>query len=92
MWVYNFSATDWDLYWTVLTCALAGDDELSVGENTKKHKVTIKVESRSVELRRKGEIYTLNGRLIFKGKGKVNLKPGAYFIKMDGKTQKVVIR
>ncbi len=92
LWVYNFSATDWDLYWTVLTCALAGDDELSVGENTKEHEGTIKVESRSVELRRKGEIYTLNGRLIFKGKGKVNLKPGAYFIKMDGKTQKVVIR
>jgi len=31
LWVYRYSSTDYNLYFSVLTCALGGDDELAVG-------------------------------------------------------------
>ncbi len=39
----------------------------------------------------KGSIYDIYGRLVGRG-GKISLKPGIYFVKVDGKVYKIVVR
>ncbi len=39
-----------------------------------------------------GEVYSVSGRLVFSGKGRVSLPAGVYFVKVRGKVFKVVVR
>lgn len=91
LWVYRYSATDWDMYWTVLTCALGGDDELAVGEDTKAQE-DIRLNGRMLYIPSDAKIYSLTGRKVFEGKGWTSLPSGMYFIKTARGIKRVVIR
>ena len=40
----------------------------------------------------KGEVYSVSGRLVFRGEGRISLPAGVYFVKVRGKVFKVVLR
>ena len=45
-----------------------------------------------VMLRDTGEVYSASGRLVFRGKGRISLSTGVYFVKVGGRVFKVVVR
>jgi hypothetical protein len=75
LWVYQYSSTDWDLYFSVLTCALGEDEELAVGEKDKGRE-NIRIEGRMLHLPEFSIIYSSSGRKVFEGKGWTYLNPG----------------
>ncbi len=93
LWVYRFSATDWDVYWTVLTCALSSDGELAVDEGTDKDiSDGIILRGRKLDLRHPSEVFSVDGRKVFDGKGEVILKAGSYIVRIGNKLHRVVVR
>ena len=55
-------------------------------------KVAIRVVKGGLEVPEYGEVYSVSGRLIFKGGGRVSLPSGVYFVRAGGKVFKVVVR
>ncbi len=45
-----------------------------------------------IELKDVGEVYSLSGRLVFRGKGRVVLPRGVYFVKFKDRVFKVILR
>jgi len=45
-----------------------------------------------IMLRNTGEVYSISGRLVFRGKGRVSLPAGVYFVKVKGRVFRVVVR
>ena len=39
-----------------------------------------------------GEVYSVSGRLVFRGEGRVSLLAGAYFVRAGGRVFRVVVR
>jgi len=39
-----------------------------------------------------GEVYSVSGRLVFRGDGRVSLPAGVYFVKVKGRVFRVVVR
>ena len=39
-----------------------------------------------------GEVYSVSGRLVFRGEGRVSLPAGVYFVKVGGRVFRVVVR
>ncbi len=91
LWVYIYSPSDYDLYFTVLNCALGDDEELVVKEEGSKD-LRVKVEGKMVYLPDFGVIYSSSGKKVFEGKGWTHLNSGTYFIRLRGKVEKVVIK
>ncbi len=72
---------------------LVGNDDLGVVENTsEREKVDVKVTGSTVLLNVPGEIYTPSGRVIFRGKGKVDLETGVYIVRIGKATRTVIVR
>ncbi len=46
----------------------------------------------AVDLSAEGEIYTVSGRLVFKGKGRVYLPTGIYFVHQKGRTHRITVK
>ncbi len=55
-------------------------------------KVAIRVVKGGLEVPEYGEVYSVSGRLVFRGEGRVSLPAGVYFVKTRGKVFKVVVR
>ena len=55
-------------------------------------KVSIRVVRGGVEMKVKGEVYSVSGRLVFRGEGKVSLPTGVYFVKVKDRVFKIVVR
>ena len=45
-----------------------------------------------VDLKVESEVYSVSGRLVFRGEGRVSLPAGVYFVKVGGRVFKVVVR
>ncbi len=45
-----------------------------------------------LEMKVKGEVYSVSGRLVFRGEGRVSLPTGVYFVKVKDRVFKVVVR
>ena len=91
LWVYIYSSTDYDLYFSVLSCALDSDDELAIKEENSRD-VSVKIEGKMIYLPEFAVVYSSLGKKVFEGKGWVSLSSGAYFVKRGNKVEKVVIR
>lgn len=91
LWVYRYSSTDWDMYWTVLTCALGGDEELSVEERNKT-KEDIRLDGKMLYLPYRAGVYSITGRKVFEGKGWVLLSTGTYFVKDGRGIKRIMVR
>jgi hypothetical protein len=91
LWVYQYSSTDFDLYFSVLNCALGEDDELAVGEKDKERE-NIRIEGRMLHLPEFSIIYSPSGRKVFEGKGWTYLNPGVYFVRTGSITTKIAIK
>lgn len=91
LWVYRYSATDLDMYWTVLTCALGGDDELAVEEKGKTRE-DIRLEGKMLYLPYRAGVYSISGKEVFEGEGWVYLTSGTYFVKTGGGIKKIVVK
>ena len=55
-------------------------------------RVSIRVVKGGFEVPEYGEVYSVNGRLVFRGEGRISLPAGVYFVKVRGKVFKVVVR
>jgi hypothetical protein len=64
---------------------------LSVAENPENPVSSFEVKGRTLILNGKAKVYSVDGRLIFEGEGKINLRKGVYMVKTD-KIFKVIIR
>ncbi len=62
----------------------------SIDEYTSKYD-EVRVNGRNLTLRVKGRVYTVSGKLVFEGKGKVNLPSGVYIVKTT-KLRSVILR
>jgi len=100
LWVYLWSSSDWDLEWTILSCLVGnGDDDLSVGEAVSRGDgARVSATDGGILLEGEGRVavYSPDGRLIrsltVKGRSKVPLSPGAYFVRTGRSVRKVVVR
>ena len=63
-----------------------------VYETNKENIANLEVSNRGLILKNSGRVYSLSGRLVFEGKGRVNLPEGIYFVKVKGKVFKVIVR
>ncbi len=45
-----------------------------------------------IELKDVGKVYSIDGRLVFRGKGRVVLPRGVYFVKFKGRVFKVIVK
>ena len=99
-WVYKWSSSDYDIYWTLLRCAVgSGDDDLAAGEAKDTYEdVRVSVEGSRLVLSGygKAQVFSSDGRLVakteVKGKGSLSLRPGAYFVRTGNGVRKVVVR
>jgi hypothetical protein len=64
---------------------------LSVAENPENPVSPFEVKGRTLILNGKAKVYSVDGRLIFEGEGKISLGKGVYMVKTD-KIVKVIIR
>jgi len=64
---------------------------LSVAENSENPVSSFEVKGRTLILNGKAKVYSVDGRLIFEGEGKISLGKGVYMVKTD-KIVKVIIR
>jgi hypothetical protein len=64
---------------------------LSVAENPENPVSSFEVKGRTLILNGKAKVYSVDGRLIFEGEGKISLGKGVYMVKTD-KIFKVIIR
>ncbi|MEO0144671.1 MAG: T9SS type A sorting domain-containing protein [candidate division WOR-3 bacterium] len=97
MWVYQYSSTDWDMEWTILSYSCitpVSKDELKEGKD-------FIIKGKFVEIYLNGDwefkIYNISGRKVFENKGKgnskftINLPKGAYIYKLNNKFGKFIL-
>jgi len=100
LWLYEYSSSDWDVEWSVLTCLIGpgDDDELATDERSDVATLEVLPEPGRLILRGNGSvsIYTAQGRLVRRlkvdGRTEVPLPSGAYFVSTSEGTRKVLVR
>ena len=75
------------VYFSVTTKGMIG-----VRERRMESKGVFTVLKGGLEMKVKGEVYSVSGRLVFRGEGRVSLPSGVYFVKVKDKVFKVVVR
>ena len=83
---------NYEIYCSTFT-PLLGGDELGASEVRRAEGGgDFTLLGRTLTLHRNGEVYTPSGRLLFRGRGKVSLKPGVYVLRASSRTRVVVVR